>query len=267
MATYGMRWLVCLALFATVLSVAQALTLEECKAKEATSEPRCNKASHSFCERWICQQNVNRKYRICVETAGTAGDVTGLNALKAACDDQQRNAPTKANCTVNGTTYKVGIWYNKDLCDKNNPNNDILAPTVKAESDTLDIIKKNRTDTSWALYNNTDCVEGVPPTGFPQCLCLKPLNATECVDEIKEGVVKTNPDLYPTPDYTATLANILISEYNFTEEEANAIAKESTCTRFPELDECKGTSPDPVVPPVRRLLEHYLTEPLTEGVH
>lgn len=250
MAAYSKRVLACLALLATTLSMAHALTEAECKAKEEQDSLRCNAASLSFCERWVCQQNVNRKFRMCLATAGT----TNFPAMKAACDAQQREDATRTVCEYPaGTFTDVGIWFNKAWCDReaNATNSQTITPTVHAESDALDIIITNRTQQAEALIANATCANGVPnDASLPQCVCLNPV-PNSCVTEVRTDVVAKDPERFPVPSFNDTVSQILVSDFNYTQEDADTAANGSTCQRFPDLDECQKPSPAPA----RRLLQ------------
>lgn len=250
MATHSLRVLVCLTLLATTLSVGQAQREDDCKQKETQDSRRCQAASLSFCERWVCQQNVNRKLRMCLATTDNANNA----AMKTACDSQQRADASLALCEFPpGTFTDVGIWYNKAWCDRNNASFETIVPTVHAESDALDIIISNRTEQAVSLINSTTCTDGVPsdPT-LPQCVCLVPV-PDSCVTQVRTDVIAANPDTFPTPSFNETVAQILVADFNFTQEEADTAANQSTCRRFPDLDECQRPSPAPA----RRLLQPY----------
>lgn len=252
MATHSMRVLICLTLLATTLSVGQALREDDCREKGAKDSIRCVAASLSFCERWVCQQNVNRKLRMCLASTSNATNAV----MKDSCDRQQWANPTLAVCEFPpGTFTDVGLWYNKAWCDRNNASFETITPTVHAESQALNIIISNRTKQAEDLIANTTCIDGVPsdPTlDLPQCVCLVPV-PDSCVEQVRTDVIAAYPDVFPTPSFNDTVSSILLDEFNYTWEEATWASSQATCNRFPDLDQCQRPSPAPA----RRLLQPY----------
>lgn len=257
MTASSLRLLACLALLAIALTTVQAFTVGECAARQQQDKARCERESLPFCERWVCFQNVNRKYRMCDATANTGS----YSSMKSACDDQQRTNPGQTQCEFpvgSGTFIDAGIWYNKAWCNrtKSPVESQLITSTVHAESDALNAIITNRTAQAEELIKNTECIDGAPTDPkLPDCVCL-PIVPKSCTNEVRRDVVAADPDRFPTPSFEQTVAQILVNDFNYTPEDASNAATGSTCQRYPNLDECKGI-PSPA--PARRLLQPYYT--------
>lgn len=259
MATCSTTLLARFLLLATFMAVAQALTQAECSSKEAVDSNRCIRASLTFCERWVCQQNANRKFRICMATVNTDDYIL----MKDACDTQQRADPAAEGCEFppgSGTTVFIGNWHNKGWCNRTeNPQGyNIINSTVHAQSDALDLIITNRTAQAINLINQgkASCDGGVPSgdfAGLPECICAAVVSAS-CVELVRTEVIATDPARFPTPDYASTVASNLVNDFNFTQEEADTAAATLACVRYPAL--CQASSPAPA----RRLLHPYVIQ-------
>lgn len=168
--------------------------------------------SGDFCEKWMCEQNNNRKCNIAKALDPTLTDATcetgaGTDefiAAMASCRTLQQANPTSATCAPYGD---IGILYDKSTCTNPNPEDDTYVPfqlptdtnqRVYVETTSLNVVKDAYVEDATTAVQG-GCTNDVPIEGGGlynnfTCICTASTPAQElaCVNTLVEAF-RTTP--------------------------------------------------------------------------
>lgn len=177
----------------------------------------------TFCERWMCKQNANRRARI-EKWLGTSYTDADL----ATCNTQQEGAANLlvSTCTIataNPPTLAVGMKYDKSTCSQDEPPQLLVIDpktgtnklAVKAESNALVKNQKSKNDESTKLYDNQKGKCGTAGfTPIVPCICDASVAKSVCERSIRTDVFFNPSTVYFrrfANEYTQILSNEFIT--------------------------------------------------------
>lgn len=218
----------------------------------------------TFCERWMCEQNFNRRCRIAealnVDCQEAPNDPEFVEQWKA-CNETQSGANLLDDaCDVRGGSDVVGMNLDVSTCSMDKPPQLVAMKElhIQAESRALEEVKQAKRQESARIYNEEKAQCGTP--GFTPtrvCICNPAVTMSACEGKIRRNYLSVQPQLNTWLElYVKLLAEqFVLLDLVPAGADANATAALFCLQRFPGTNYCSeevATFTSPPIQPNRR---------------